>query len=109
MRRATDALRLLAARGETITYARVAKTANVSRAWLYNQPELRAQIERHRQPTIPNRAQEPKGQPATTESLRQQLHAYREEITRLRAENRALTDQLARHLGTQRTDNITRR
>lgn len=40
--------------------------------------------------------------------LRQQLHAYREEIARLRAENRALTDQLARRLGTERADNVTR-
>jgi len=81
----------------------------VSRAWLYNQPELRDQIERHRQANLPQPQNRPQGQLATTDSLRQQLHAYREEIARLRAENRALTDQLAGHLGTQRTANITRR
>lgn len=81
----------------------------MSRAWLYNQPELRDQIERHRQANLPQPQNRPQGQLATTDSLRQQLHAYREEIARLRAENRALTDQLAGHLGTQRTANITRR
>ena len=39
---------------------------------------------------------------ATVDSLRQQLRAYRSEIARLRLENQALREQLARHLGTQR-------
>jgi hypothetical protein len=81
----------------------------VSRSWLYNQPELRAQIDGHRRSINTKNRQGRQSQRATTESLRQQLHIYREEIARLRAENRALTDQLARHLGTQRNDNITRR
>ena len=40
---------------------------------------------------------------ATADSLRQRLDAARAENTRLRAENRSLRDQLARHLGLQRT------
>jgi hypothetical protein len=39
---------------------------------------------------------------ASTDSLRQRLDTARDEITRLRAENDALRDQIARHLGTQR-------
>ena len=39
---------------------------------------------------------------ATTDSLRQQLRAYRSEIARLRLENQALREQLAHHLGAQR-------
>jgi hypothetical protein len=40
---------------------------------------------------------------ATADSLRQLLDAARAENTCLRAENRSLRDQLARHLGLQRT------
>ena len=50
----------------------------------------------------------PPDQSATVESLRQQVHAYREEVARLRAENHVLNDQLARLLGAQRAANITR-
>ena len=39
---------------------------------------------------------------AGTDSLRQRLDTARAEITRLRAENRPLRGQLARHLGLQR-------
>jgi hypothetical protein len=57
--------------------------------------------------TEPGHAQpRPRDQSATVESLRQQRHAYREEIGRLRADNCAL-DQLARRLGAERTDNVT--
>ena len=39
---------------------------------------------------------------ATADSLRQQLRTYRDEITRLRTENRELRGQLPRHLGAAR-------
>ena len=44
----------------------------------------------------------PAAERATTESLRQQLRTYRDEISRLRTENQELRDQLARHLGAAR-------
>ena len=44
----------------------------------------------------------PAAERATAESLRQQLHTYRDELKRLRTENQALREQLARHLGTAR-------
>ena len=42
-------------------------------------------------------------------SLRQQLHAYREEIARLQSENRILRDQLAHKLGEARATSVTMR
>jgi regulator of replication initiation timing len=49
----------------------------------------------------------PSDQQATAESLRQQLRAYREEIARLRVENQALKDQVARGLGAARAASVT--
>ena len=51
----------------------------------------------------------PAGSAAMIESLRQQLHVYREEIARLRAENDELNDRLARRLGEERAAAMTRR
>jgi predicted RNase H-like nuclease (RuvC/YqgF family) len=108
LRRAKDALQALVAAGTPVTFARLAKVAKVSRSWLYCQDELRAEVQRHRGPGPVKPQDRPRDQSATVESLRQQLHAYREEIGRLRAENRALDDQLARRFGAERADNVTR-
>ena len=108
LRRAEDALQAMVASGAPVTFARLAKVAKVSRSWLYCQDELRAEVQRHRGPSPAKPQPRPRDQSATVESLRQQLHAYREEIARLRAENRALDDQLARSLGAQRADSVTR-
>jgi len=108
MRRAEDALQDLVASGVPVTFARLAHTAKVSRSWLYRQDELRAVVQHHRRPNPTTPRTRPRDQSATVESLRQQLHAYREEIARLRTENRVLNDRLARRLGAQRADNVTR-
>jgi predicted RNase H-like nuclease (RuvC/YqgF family) len=105
--RAQDALRALITSGEPVSFSRLAQAAKVSRSWLYRQGELRDEVQRHRRPGPATRSQ-PRDQSASVESLRQQLRGYREEIARLRAENRALSDHLARRLGTQRADNVTR-
>lgn len=108
LRRAERTLTHLAGLGEPVTYRRVATTAGVSRSWLYQQPRLREQIDRlrerppHAGPSVPSTEQ------ATVDSLRQQLHTYREEITRLRSENKTLRQQLARRLGAERTAATTR-
>ena len=47
-------------------------------------------------------------QQATPDSLRQQVHAYRGEIARLRAENQVLGEQLARKLGAARAESVTK-
>ena len=103
LERATQALRHLDDTGQPITFRSVANVASVSRAWLYRQPPLRAEIDRlriaqHR--STPG--QLPLAQIASTESLKRRLEATREEITRLREENERLRDQNARLLGERR-------
>ena len=89
------------------TFHHLAKTACVSRSWLYRQPDLREEIERLRR-SPPARTNAQSSQRASADSLRQQLHIYREEIARLRAENGALKDQLARQLGMARAASVTK-
>ena len=107
LRRAQAALRVLARRSDPITVRGVANAAGVSRSWLYRQPQLLAEIDRLRQPPRAHGRSVPASQRASVESLRQQLHAYREELARLRAENQELNEQLARHLGTARAAAVT--
>ncbi len=107
LRRAESVLQRMAKRGDPVTFNRVAETAGVSRSWLYRQPTLRQEIDRLRDASasLPGL---PSAERASTDSLRQQLHTYREEITRLRTENQELREQLARHLGAARTAAVTR-
>lgn len=96
--RTREAIRTASRLGEPASFAAVATAAAVSRSWLYDQPELRAAITdlRQRRPS-PGRSDR-----ATDESLHQRLDAARIEITRLRADNARLRDQLERSLGSQR-------
>ena len=87
--------------GKTVNYTAVAHVAGVSRAWLYRQDQLRDLISKLRHDQPPTAALT--AQHASTDSLRQRLDTARAEISRLRAENRSLRDQLARQLGLQRT------
>jgi hypothetical protein len=107
LRRAESVLQRMAKRGDPVTFNRVAETAGVSRSWLYRQPTLRQEIDRLRDASA-SRPGLPSAERASTDSLRQQLHTYREEITRLRTENQELREQLARHLGAARTAAVTR-
>lgn len=113
LRRAQATLRTLDRRGEPITVRGLANAAGVSRSWLYRQPQLLAEIDRLHQSSprarASSRSSVPASQRASIESLRQQLHAYRDEITRLRTENQALREQLARRLGADRADAVTKR
>ncbi len=105
--RATGALEDLRRQSQHINFQHLAKAAGISRSWLYRQPELCQQIQQLRTsvPTKMGNAQS--FQRASTASLHQQLHVYREEIARLRAENSALKDQLARQLGISRAASVT--
>jgi hypothetical protein len=109
VRRAEAALSSLARRGEPVTVRGVADAARVSRSWIYQQPQLLAEIDRLRQASPASKHGVPASQKATVDSLRQQLHTYRAEITRLRAEITSLREQLARHLGATRTAATTGR
>jgi len=102
LRRAQSVLQRMAQRGDPVTFNQVAETAGVSRSWLYRQPTLRREIDRLRDASATRPGTLPSAERASTDSLRQQLHTYREEITRLRGENHELREQLARHLGAAR-------
>ncbi|WP_079026970.1 DUF6262 family protein [Embleya scabrispora] len=107
--KAVQALRALDAAGEPITFEAVAKRAGVSRSWLYGQPDLRAEVERlraaHRR--APSSAL-PARQRTSEASLLRRLEAANARSRQLAEENRGLRDQLARALGEQRADRITR-
>lgn len=107
LRRAEATLRTLVRHGAPITFRGFADSAGVSRSWLYRQPQLREQIEHLRQQRSARDPAVPSAERASTESLRQQIHAYREEIARLSKENQALYEQLARKLGAARAAAVT--
>lgn len=71
--RAAAALRRLDAAGRPITFDTVAREANVSRSWLYSQPDLRSQIERLRDQLRPRRPHIPDRQRASDASLQRRL------------------------------------
>jgi len=100
---ARHAIEQLRREGRAVSYTAVARAAGVSRPWLYRQHQIRDLISQLRDHQLPAAALT--AQRATTGSLRQRLDTAQAEITRLRAENRCLRDQLARHLGIQRTQN----
>lgn len=99
---ATTAIEELDRARQPINFSVVAQRAGVSRAWLYREIQIRDLITRLRStdartPTIPA------AQRASADSLRQRLSAATDEISRLRHDNTALRQQLARLLGQQRT------
>jgi hypothetical protein len=99
---ARHAIEQLQRQGQAVNFSTVAQSAGISRGWLYRQDQIRDLISRQQELKPP--ASHPVAtQRATADSLRQRLDAARAEITRLRTENRTLRDQLARHLGLQRT------
>lgn len=103
-RRAIAALRRMDKAGTPITVNAVAKEARVSRSWLYNQPDLRAEIERlrtRRNPTATGRPV-PDRQRASNASLLQRLESAAERIRQLETENQQLREALALALGEHR-------
>ena len=107
LRRAEATLRTVVRHGTPITFRAFAEMAGVSRSWLYRQPQLREQIEQLRQQRPSKGPAVPPAERATADSLRQQIHAYREEIARLTKENQALYEQLAHRLGAARAAAVT--
>lgn len=98
---AHHAIQQLQRQGRPVTFSTVAQSAGVSRGWLYRQDQIRDLISQHQALKPP--AARITAQRASADSLRQRLDTARAEITRLRAENHSLRDQLARQLGLQRT------
>ncbi len=98
------ALRELDAAGTPVSFEAVARTAGVSRSWLYAQPGIRAEIQRLRQAT--RRAPDPAipaSQRASDASLHVRLQAALERNRKLAEENHRLRRQLAQALGQQRS------
>ena len=106
--RATRALRRMDATGSTITFETVAREAKVSRSWLYNQPDIRAEIERlrARHRPAPAARQVPEQQRASDASLLRRLEAATARNRRLEAENHELREALALALGERRTADV---
>ncbi len=102
---AHHAIDQLQRQGKPVNFSAIAKSAGVSRGWLYRQDRIRDIIGRLRRLDPP--AARVTAQRASAESLRQRLNAARAEITRLRAENHSLREQIARHIGLQRSGNQT--
>ncbi|MEW2550403.1 DUF6262 family protein [Streptomyces zhihengii] len=107
-RKAASALRRMDTTGVVITFETVAREAGVSRSWLYNQPDLRAEIERlrvRRRP-VPAARPVPERQRASEASLLRRLEAATERNRQLEAENRELRQALALALGERRTADV---
>jgi hypothetical protein len=110
-RRAIAALRRMDNAGQAISFDAVAREGKVSRSWLYNQPDLRAEIERlrARRDPAPARQRLPDRQRASDASLRRRLEVMTERNRQLETENRQLREALAVALGEQRTASIVGR
>jgi hypothetical protein len=100
--RAVGAVQAMNAAGEAITFQAVARTAGVSRQWLYEQPELRADIEQLRDRSTEGAGGVPSSQRASEASLRQRNRGLLDENARLRSENAELKRELAVAYGQQR-------
>jgi chromosome segregation ATPase len=90
--RAENAIARTQRTGGPTSFAAIAKSANVSRSWLYTQDDLAAAIRQlqQRQPTATRTGP----QPATVNSLRRRLESALGRIKQLREENSALKSQL---------------
>lgn len=102
-RRAVAALRRMDTTGQAVTFEAVAREAGVSRSWLYNEPDLRVEINRLRQnrrtpagPRIPDR------QRTSDASLRVRLNMATQRIKNLEADNQALRAALTQALSDRR-------
>jgi hypothetical protein len=107
-RRAIAALRRMDKAGMPVTIDAVAKEGRVSRSWLYNQPDLRAEIERlrtRRNPAATGRPV-PDRQRASNASLLRRLESAAERIRRLETEIQQLRETLALAIGERRAATV---
>jgi hypothetical protein len=102
--RAVEALNTMA--DGTVTVARLAAAAGVSRSWIYTQPQLVEQIERlaRTQPHVPS-TDRPAAQRASSASLQRRLDLAHQRVRQLTEENEQLRDELARAYGRLRERN----
>jgi Family of unknown function (DUF6262) len=100
--RANAAVRDLDHAGAAINFQTVARAAGVSRQWLYEQPDLRREVERLRRVGRDTAPGVPTAQRATEASLRQRVRSLLDENHRLRGETAELRAELAIAYGHQR-------
>ncbi|WP_223838635.1 DUF6262 family protein [Saccharopolyspora pogona] len=101
--KALQALRELDRTGAPITFQSVAAAAEVSRSWLYAQPDIRAEIQRLREATRRAPAAPiPASQRTSEESALARLDIALKRNRELAEENQRLRRQLARALGEHR-------
>ncbi|MGH9266552.1 MAG: DUF6262 family protein [Acidimicrobiales bacterium] len=96
---ARRAITELQADGTAVTFTAVAQASGVARSWLYDNTEMRHLIGRLRG-AAPGPRHDERASAASQRSIAETL---RLEIARLREENKALRDQVARQLGINRT------
>jgi hypothetical protein len=102
-RRAAAALRRLDTSGLPVTIDALAREASVSRSWIYNQPDLRAEVERLRdrpQPASGRRV--PDHQRSSDASLLRRVEVATQRIRELETDNTRLRGALAEALGERR-------
>lgn len=107
--RVRAALRKLDRDGATVTFAAVAASARVSRAFLYQHAQLRADIEALRAAQADGPARVPVRQRASDASLRARLRAALDDSQRQREEIAALREELALAHGRVRELELDRR
>lgn len=88
--------------GVTINYVSVARTAGVSRALLYRDPDLRKEINRLRDTHSANPGRQPAAERMSPSSRDELLATLRHEVQILRTENHTLRTRLAAVLGEER-------
>lgn len=103
--RAEAALHRLRDHGQPITVARLAAEADVSRSWIYTQPDLRDQLDQTGVPSQPLPASPEDA--ASAVSLLRRLELAHQRIQHLTDDNQQLRDQLARTRGQRRAERQT--
>ncbi len=105
-RRAAAALRRMDTSGLPVTIDALAREAGVSRSWIYNQPDLRAEVERLRDRQHPAAGRRvPDRQRSSDASLLRRLEVATQRIRELETDNTRLRGALAEALGERRATN----
>jgi hypothetical protein len=101
--KAIKAIRELAQTGAPVDFPTVASRANVSRSWLYSQPDIKAEIQQLRSIAGPTtRSPIPVRQRSSDASLLRRLEIATNRIRELTEDNQRLRRQLAHAIGETR-------
>lgn len=98
LERTEAGIRKLLKEGRPITFETVSEVSEVSRAWLYNQPEIRVRIEQLRDQQ-PGKKTVARNQRASELSNVAVVKTLKEQIKKLRAENQGLRQHIEEVLG----------